>query len=179
MTQEQASTPAQDDGESRQRFPFREFAPRLYRVLLRRLGAEADAADLVQETYLRFLRVDRSRVIEKPEAYLFRIASNLVRELALHRYREPTLVDDDDSDMPGLHDTGFETRMEFRMELKRLETALEDIPPLYGRILLMSKRDGYTREEIADALGLSPHTVKKYLTRAIAACRIRLSEMEP
>jgi RNA polymerase sigma-19 factor, ECF subfamily len=166
------------EGRQRRMFPFREFAPRLYGLLLRRLGNPADADDLVQETYLRFLRVGEDKLIEQPEAYLFRIATNLVHEHALHQRRELTLVDDEERPLAGPDDTGFDKRMERRLELSRLSEVLAELPPLQGQILLLSKRDGYTRDEIAKRLDLSPHTVKKYLTRAIATCRIRMAELD-
>ena len=176
MGANQANASGQGDRNLQRKFPFQEFAPRLYGLLLKKLGNDADASDLVQETYLRFLRVRKDKVIEKPEAYLFRIATNLVYELSLHQKREPTLVDDDASPLARLSDTEFDARMDRRFELNRLDEVLADLPPLQGKILIMSKRDGFTRDEIAEQLGISPHTVKKYLTKAITACRLRLAE---
>ena len=40
----------------------------------RRLRTKADAADLVQEVYLRMLRVSDPEAIRNPEAYLFTVA---------------------------------------------------------------------------------------------------------
>jgi RNA polymerase sigma factor (sigma-70 family) len=45
------------------------------------------------------------------------------------------------------------------------------LPPIYQSILLMRKRDGLSHGEIAQKLGISIHTVRKYLTRAITECR--------
>src|SRR5580700_6349316 len=42
----------------------------------RRLRAKVDAADLVQEVYLRMLRVSDPEAIRSPEAYLFTVAAN-------------------------------------------------------------------------------------------------------
>ena len=52
----------------------------LVRFLSLRLPNQDDARDLAQEAYLRMLRLNDDHYIRHPEAYLFRIASNLVHE---------------------------------------------------------------------------------------------------
>ena len=62
--------------------PFAEHRGLLFRVAYDLLGSVADAEDVVQETWLRWTADDRSAV-EKPKAYLVRIATNQ----ALNRLR--------------------------------------------------------------------------------------------
>jgi RNA polymerase sigma factor (sigma-70 family) len=52
-----------------------------------------------------------------------------------------------------------------------VKAVLAQLPPLYAAILVMKKRDGLSYEEIARALQISVHTVKKYLFRAVAQAR--------
>ena len=59
---------------------FREHRGRLYQYLRRRLANEEDAQDLAQEAYLRLLRVSRTELVRDPQAYLYRVARNLVYE---------------------------------------------------------------------------------------------------
>ena len=150
-----------------------EYAPRLYSFLVFRLGNKDDAMDLAQEAYLRLLRLDKSKIIEKPESYLFRIASNLANEFSMHARRTPPMVgyeamQDVEGDGDG---DSFERSLEHRQAIRRLEHILGKLPPVYRSVLLLRKRDGLSREEIAAELGLSVHTVKKYLARAAARCR--------
>ena len=155
-----------------------EFAGRLYAVLLRRLGDPHDAEDLAQEAYLRLLRIERTKLIEKPDAYLFRIATNLANEFAMQQRHALRTVDiDDASQKEALGDgDALERSLESRAEIRRLEAVLDKMPSAYRSVLVLSKRDGLSREEVAKALGLSVHTVKKYLARAAAWCREELSE---
>lgn len=155
-----------------------EFATRLYRLLLQRLRNKEDAQDIAQEAYLRLLRVERKKIIEKPESYLFRIAANLANEFAMQQRAAPTMIDIDeavDASVVGDGDA-FERGLEHRAELRRLEDVLENMPPAYRAVLILSKRDGMSRDEISRELGLSIHTVKKYLARAAAWCREEMSE---
>ncbi len=144
----------------------------LHRFLMRRLQSTQQAQDLAQEAYLRLLRVERGSLVRKPRAYLYRIATHLVYEFRLRQQREPVTFDSDVldeaaevvEDSPELHDERLANE-------QRIAALLERLPPLYGAILLLRKRDGLSYEEIAQQLEISVHTVKKYLARAVAMCR--------
>ncbi len=51
------------------------------RYLARRLTQRQDAEDLAQEVYLRLLRVDAAKRVQKPVAYIFGIAVPCGRRL--------------------------------------------------------------------------------------------------
>src|SRR5690606_20250032 len=55
---------------------FHPLRPRLIRIAYRMLGSVADAEDVVQEAFLRWLDADREAVRE-PEAYLRRVVTRL------------------------------------------------------------------------------------------------------
>lgn len=150
---------------------FEEYGSSLMRYLVFRVGNESDASDLSQEAYLRLTRVARADLIEKPAAYLFRIAANLANEFHLRHQRAPTTVPLESMESH-LSDAGaFERQMEARSAIQALDVLLNQMPPLYKAVLLLRKRDGLSHAEIAQKLDLSPHTVHKYLTRALAQCR--------
>jgi RNA polymerase sigma-70 factor (ECF subfamily) len=67
---------------------FRDWQLPLRRFLARRrAGSAADIDDIAQEVFLRLLRYDRSEVIDYPQAYLFKIASNVSAEWAMRSSR--------------------------------------------------------------------------------------------
>jgi DNA-directed RNA polymerase specialized sigma24 family protein len=67
---------------------FREWRLPLRRFLARqRAGCAADIDDIAQEVFLRLLRYDRSELIDYPQAYLFKIASNVSAEWAMRSSR--------------------------------------------------------------------------------------------
>src|SRR5678816_1547179 len=59
----------------------------------RRIRARYDAADLAQEVYVRMLRMSDTEGIRNPEAYLYTVASNLVKEHAVVDRRQASSVD--------------------------------------------------------------------------------------
>lgn len=69
----------------------------LLRFFASRLPDAADAPDMIQEVYLRLLRLNRPDLIRSPEAYLYTIAANIVREQRLKRVTRPPHVSLDDA----------------------------------------------------------------------------------
>ena len=75
---------------------FLTYQSALRAYLFRRVRRRADAEELAQEVYLRMLRVPDTTAILNPEAYLYAIAGNLVKEYALQQMRSGHSVDPDD-----------------------------------------------------------------------------------
>ena len=50
--------------------------PKLIRIAYRMLGSVADAEDIAQEAFIRWMRADRTDVLE-PEAFLHRTVTRL------------------------------------------------------------------------------------------------------
>jgi RNA polymerase sigma factor (sigma-70 family) len=152
---------------------FEQYHTGLHRFLMRRLRSTHNAQDLAQEAYLRLLRLDRAEFVRKPQAYLYRIAANLVYEFKLRERNEPITFDSE----------ALERAAEFPAEVlqndaserlivaQQLESVLTQLPPLYRAVFVLRKRDGLSYPEIARTLDISVHTVKKYLARAVAQCR--------
>lgn len=141
---------------------------RLLRFFARH-GARQDAADLVQESFARFAgaRAKRGAAIERPEAYLSTIASNLLRDrarialsrsLALH-------IPTDEVPLAG-HDPI--AALEARDQIERLQTSLARLSPKTRSIFLAHRRDGMTYKDIANQTGLSVKAVERRMSKAIA-----------
>ncbi|MAK61641.1 MAG: RNA polymerase subunit sigma-70 [Ponticaulis sp.] len=157
---------------------LRERRPSLMRFLSSRLPDEADAQDVAQDVYLRLVSVQEPESVENPEAYVFRVAANLANDVHKKRRRYDTV--DDMETLSELNETAasieFARQMETRSDIDQLDRILNDLPPLYRTVLLLRKRDGYSHADIAEKLGISPHTVHKYLKRALSACRTAWEE---
>lgn len=153
---------------------FRRQAPALMRFLLRRTSRE-EAQDLTQEAFLRLTRAADGQALHKPEAYLARIARNLLRDRAksvsghherTHAALEPELH-------PG-HDGDPHQLLEARQLLARHEAAVLKLRPKTREVYLRHRIDGQTYAEIAAALGIGVSAVEKHMMKAIAAVDRRL-----
>src|SRR5687767_2150942 len=72
---------------------FAEFRGGLYRFLLRKLKSADTAEDLAQEVYLRLLRATDPSQVKYPQAYVYRVAFNVLYEYRLRERGEPMLFD--------------------------------------------------------------------------------------
>jgi RNA polymerase sigma factor (sigma-70 family) len=149
---------------------FRTYDKQLHRYLLRRLTKRQDAEDLAQEVYLRLLRVDATKRVEKPVAYIFGIASHVIADFrseskqACERLEESDEEPDDRASSPD----DLADRLNLQQQLER---AFARLPQMHARVLIAHKHRGLSYEEVATELHLSIHTVEKYVTQAKALIR--------
>ncbi|WP_232628381.1 RNA polymerase sigma factor [Methylobacterium sp. Leaf118] len=147
---------------------------KLQRFLLRLLGNPTDAADATQETYLRMLAALSRTPVEHPSALLFRIAHNVaLRTRNRHRLERRLFADGSEVDLVDVID-GFalpERQLIAQQELKRLATAIDQLPPRCREVFLLSRFEGLPNGEIAARLGISRNMVEKHIIRALLHCR--------
>jgi RNA polymerase sigma-70 factor (ECF subfamily) len=153
---------------------FRAFYERTARpvwaYLSRLTGDPQQADDLLQETYYRFLRADRGYASDAHRRnYLFRIATNLVRDG--RRRRRPELVAvPEETDRDALRSAeDVAGRTQLRADLGR---AMASLSSREQALLWLAYANGSSHEEIAKSLGLKTSSIKLLLFRA----RRRLAE---
>lgn len=140
----------------------------LHRYLMRRLRRKDEVNDLAQEVYLRLLKVSDETAIEEPLAYLYGVASHVLADhmfANVQRNRIDWSEDADDwMDSPScVLPDDIADRLNLQQQIER---ALAQLPPTHAAVLLAHKRDGMSYDEVAQKLGLSVHTVEKYVTQA-------------
>jgi RNA polymerase sigma factor (sigma-70 family) len=142
----------------------------------RRIAQPAEAEDLVQEAYLRLIRIDQAKgegeAIHNPEAYLFTVAENLVREHAVLRKRFAQNIELD-LVAPYLQsaDDSAESDFDRNVRQQRLTAAFGKLSERHQAVMVMHYRDGLTYRDIAEKLGVSTHMIKKYVVKALTVCR--------
>jgi RNA polymerase sigma-70 factor, ECF subfamily len=148
---------------------FRAFYDRtaraLWGYLARLTGDPAQADDLLQESYYRFLRTRATLDSEAHRrAYLFRIATNLVRDGRRRARTRPTvaLPDPDGVGMPAAGGDLAEHTMR-RQDLRR---AMDQLRPRDRALLWLAYAQGHAHTEIAETLGVKTGSVKLLLFRA-------------
>lgn len=159
-----------DSGSDPFRFPdfYRKEKPRLMRFFTRQLGNPADADELAQETFTRFVRAAPVQALASPQAYLTRIATNLLRDFI---ERGSTLLSrrssllDDDVELIAPVDTHRE--IQARQDLSRWTLILNQLEPKTLDIFLRNRVEGQTYVEIAQELGVPLWVVQKQMLKAI------------
>jgi len=151
------------------------YGRRLRRFLSVRLRSAQDVPDLAQEVFLRLLRAEGHESIRSPEAYLFTIASHVVHQHAVRRSNEPVSVDIADvlADLRTAASDDPPDQAEHAQRLEELERILQELPVRVATALVLHRLEGYSVQEIGEALGVARETAKKYLARAAEHCRNR------
>ena len=132
----------------------------LWAYLRRISGDPAQADDVLQESYLRLLRHPPSpdRDERERKAYLFQIATNLMRDRWRAKERERSALERLLSLWPSRPETsGVSLDM---------SAALERLPPRDRALLWLAHVEGYEHREIARILGLQEGSVRVILFRA-------------
>lgn len=135
----------------------------LWAYLARTTGDRAAADDLLQEAYYRLLR---SRMTfqsdDHRKNYLFRIATNLIRDRARSPFRgAPHTASLEQYDVPASGDLAVQTQQ--RADLQR---AMAQLTERERELVWLAYGQGSTHQEIAGALGLKTGSIKPLLFRA-------------
>ncbi len=152
----------------------------LRHFLLARVRNGADVPDIIQEVYLRMLRIPNAESIRSPEAYLFAVARHVLQQHALRQSAAPLPVDLDgilDSNGPSTAGDPV-LEMDAQQCLEQLQDALDLLSPKMRAVFMLHRRDGLSIGEIAERLEISTPLVKKYLMKALIQFRLRLEKDE-
>jgi RNA polymerase sigma-19 factor, ECF subfamily len=157
---------------------FREHRGRLYSYLKRRLANEEDAQEVAQEAFLRLLRVTRIDLVADPQAYLYRVARNLIYEQAAKKLPADHWAKDGELEqLQDSHDLP-EAVAERTALAESIQRVVGELAPRDQAILLLFSQHGLSQREIAERVGLSKSMVQKCLARALAHCRKRLQSAQ-
>jgi RNA polymerase sigma-70 factor (ECF subfamily) len=159
----------------------RNHGSRLRRYLSARMrNAAADVPDLMQEVFLRLLRLEDHEAIRNPQAYLFTIARHVLHQHALKLAETPRTVEIHDvvAELSALPDADPAAHAELEERFQRLGRALAaDCPRAYATLIL-HRCDGVPLKEISEIFGVSYTMTKRYLARALAFSQQYLDDAE-
>ena len=141
---------------------FRTYNTALVRYLTRRLGDRDWAEEVAQETFVRALR---QKEMDNERAWLFAVATNLVRDEArkdsTRRKHLALLAEEERDRMTEPRETTLERAQEAALARKAVDALAEK-----DRLALLMREEGLDYNEIAEALQLSPGSVGTTLSRA-------------
>ena len=137
----------------------------------RAVGA-SDLDDVAQEVFLRLMRYERTELVENPQAYLYKMASNVAAEWAI---RSPRAKPHDSHWLTGLtSDDDPERSFSQQQVEEEVRRAIETLAPRQRRMLKLHHFEGLEYGEIAQRLSATPRSVKRVLTKSYASLRQKL-----
>jgi RNA polymerase sigma factor (sigma-70 family) len=152
---------------------FRQWRRPLRRFLLRRGGIlAADVEDVGQEVFLRLMRYETAELVEHPQAYLYKVASNVATEWSMRaRNRQPhdekwvaTLIENEEP----------ESQMMHAQSEREIERALNTLTPYQREVLKLFFVEELEYAEIATQLGESVRSVTRQFRKSYDKLRHEL-----
>jgi RNA polymerase sigma factor (sigma-70 family) len=153
---------------------FRQWRSPLRRFLSGRGAVRvADFDDIAQEVFLRLLRYETADLVEHPQAYVFKVASNVAAEWAIRsRYRlahEPrwlaSLVTEDRVD----------DALDTVAAQREIARALDTLSARERAILKLHFEEGLSHAGIAERLGVTQRVVRRDFEKSYTKLRRELN----
>jgi len=160
----------------------------VYNLAFRLLNDSADAADVVQEVFLKVFRnVGHFRNQSSLKTWVYRItvneAHNQRRWFFRHRSREVGLDDDAENGRGRAVEDSAQSPFDYAFDREKqvlIENALARINPLFREVVVLRDIEDLSYEEIADVLQISLGTVKSRILRGREALKEELTaRLEP
>ncbi len=151
---------------------FQQYYGELLRFLTAKLGCRDQAADVVQDTFLRVRGIKDLAAVAQPRAFLYKTALNLTVDLfrrqriRSERITQLDMTDDVPSAAPRQDDA-----VEAKERVRLLYEAIAKLPPKCRQVFLLHKFMDLPHAEIAARLGISKNMVEKHVMKAMAHCR--------
>ncbi|MDR2284063.1 MAG: RNA polymerase sigma-70 factor [Sphingobacterium sp.] len=151
------------------------YAPSLFDLGFKLLQDTAAAEELVQDC---FVRVWANRLDLREDQEIWPLIYVMAKRLCFNQLRharvarkylvqiEHELVND------------VEQRLDIRELESHLEHSIENLPDQQKRALRLSRLEGYSHQQIAVEMGISPNTVKNHITQALKNLRKTLPQAD-
>ena len=147
----------------------RKYKPALLRFFRRRARQPADVDDLVQEVLLRICVRGEGPVIEQPEFYMMRTATNVWRDyLRKKKTHARDAHDEYSEEQHASEDYGPRDVMEADRSIEDVLAVLQQMSPRTRQVFVLCRVEGLRQKAVAQRLGVSVSSIEKHMIKAIA-----------
>jgi RNA polymerase sigma-70 factor (ECF subfamily) len=169
-----------EDGASQTGAPGVEYLDGLYSYALILTRNPAEAADLVQETYVRAIpAMGRLRADSNTKGWLFTILRNIWLNQLRKRRNGPQMIElevgDDVADSIVEKSKDSHDLYMSKLEAEQVRAAIQELPEDFREIILLREYEDLSYQEIATVLDCPVGTVMSRLGRARSKLRVLLS----
>ncbi len=157
------------------RILFEKYRSRFYAVALKMTASDVIAEEMVQDIFIKiWQKREELANIDNAEAYFFTTLYRQVykhyKKLALDRKLLKLI-----SESASFHNITEETLL-LRESERLINEAVAKLPLQQQKVFRLSRQDGFSREQIAEQLHISPHTVRNHLADATKFIRTYLNK---
>jgi RNA polymerase sigma-70 factor (ECF subfamily) len=142
----------------------------LMQFLRRSWPNKSDIDDLAQEVYARVYESAREKIPQPVKPFVFTIARNLLIDRVRHEQVVPIeAVADLETLGVAVDAPGPDRNVMAQDELRRLQAALEKLPPRCREVVVLGRIEGLSGKEISQRLGIGASTVSEHLATGMNA----------
>ena len=128
---------------------------------------KSDIADLRQDIYVRVYEAALKEIPASAKSFVFATARNLlITQMRREQVVPFEAVSDFDALGAAIDEPGPDSAVMARDELRRLQAALDELPPRSREAFVLRQVNGLSGSEIATRMGVSEVTVKYHLKLA-------------
>ena len=162
------------------------FRAPLMAYFLRRIGNRGEAEDLTQETFVRLIGSHSFEQVEQANAFVFQVASNLLRDRARtaarwrkhpHSPLDPLVITELAHE--AAEDRGPERVLIGRESLAEVLNCLDELGVRTKSIFILFRLEGMKQKDIAELYGIGLSTVEKHVMMAVLHLAKRFGPRAP
>lgn len=151
---------------------FARYQAEISNTIYEQLGSRDDAADLTQETFLRYSTATRGRFIENPRGFLLKTARNLVIDFMRRSSVSSKVILKDTGEEEALDSAPTtEQKIIDAYELSKFGSIIDNLPPRCQEVFILRKIEGRSYAEISEKLKISHSAIEKNIMRALKISR--------
>jgi RNA polymerase sigma factor (sigma-70 family) len=171
-----ASDPTEEAQRAFLTLLFNKYRGALLRHVGRFASSREDAADIVQDTYLRVMdRISLSRFDAEARAYLFQTATNLARDHhRRQRFRAHASLDEAPETTLCAAEPTPEQNLAASQVTAALRALIGEMPEQMRAVFLLARARDLSYEDIGRRLGIGRRTVERRMAEAVAFLAGRL-----
>lgn len=142
----------------------------IYRFFYLKSDSQEIAEDLTHETFSRFWKILQSgEEIEKPRAYLYRLARNLLADFYRKTKKKQEISLESAPEAVDLVD--FQQKIIINSEIEQIKKRLQSLKEEYQLVIIWHYLEEVPIKEIAEILNKSEENTRVLLHRALKALR--------
>jgi RNA polymerase sigma-70 factor (ECF subfamily) len=131
---------------------------------------KADIADLRQDVYVQVFDAAHNNIPDNTKAFVFQTARNLLINRLKREHIVPIeAVADVEALNAAIETPGPERNTIARDELRRLQAALDRLPPRCREAVVLGRIEGLSGREIAARMGITEQAVSAHLINGVRA----------
>ncbi|WP_229953947.1 RNA polymerase sigma factor [Parasphingorhabdus litoris] len=158
---------------------FDQFQIPLEKYFRKRVYNQNEVEDLVQDVFFRLTSRSDNTDLERPEAFIFQIAANLLRDKARREATKRAFTKQlSDQNENAFEEISPERVLLGKEKLVALKNALNELPERTRTVFLLHRFEEFKYREIAQQLGMSMSSVEKHMMVAIKHLTQRLGSSE-